>query len=195
MKKWNLNGELLEKHVLPEVNPFDPDYPSWGTNDRSLNLLKTKDDTYMVFTEGYACQGNNVEFYIESIDEIDDFDSSWQKNLIYETCRNIIYIDDLDEVLKETEFLVLQLHMEGAPKEWSYDHKGGNIGLFIGLERKNEDISEFDDNFKFLNVKLMRPSELKYAIEKGIEGRKDLAKLYAKEEKPNISSMLRNSVI
>lgn len=195
MKKWNLDGELLEKHVLPEVNPFDPDYPSWGTKERSLNLLKTKDDTYMVFTEGYACQGNNVEFYIESIDEIDDFDSSWQKNLIYETCRNIIYIDDLDEVLKETEFLVLQLHMEGAPKEWSYDHKGGNIGLFIGLERKNEDISEFDDNFKFLNVKLMRPSELKYAIEKGIEGRKDLAKLYAKEEKPNISSMLRSSVI
>jgi len=194
-KNWDLIGELLEKHILPEENPFDPDYPSWGTEDRSLNLLKTKENTYMVFTEGYACEGNNVEFYIESEDEIEDFDSSWQKNLVYETCRNIIYIDDLDEVLKETEFLILQLHMDGAPEEWSYKHKDGNIGLFIGLEHKNEYMKNLNEDLKFLNIKLMRPSELKYAIEKGIEGRRALAKLYYKENNPSISSMLRKSVI
>lgn len=193
-KEWLKLGEVLETHKLPEVNPFDPDYPSWGTEERSLNFLKTKGDTFAVFTDGYAVEGNNVEFYIESSDPIEDFDSSWQKNLVYETGRNIVYLDDLDEVLEETEFLVLQLDMDGAPGEWSLDNPNGNIGLFIGLDNKEDYARDFHPEFKALNIKLMRPAELQYAIDKGIEGRRELAELYIKQGNSTYSSMGRSSV-
>lgn len=190
-KKWLEIGTLLETHQLPENNPFDPEYPSWGTEDRSINLLKSNWNTYIVFTDGYAYDNNNVEFFIESSEEIEDFDSSWQKNLVYETCRNMVYIDDLDTVLKETEFLILQLDMDGAPEEWSYKHKDGNIGLFIGLQ--NEKLP-FEDDIKALNIKLMRPSELKYAIDNGVEGRKELAELYKTKGIGTLSSMIRKTI-
>lgn len=191
-KKWLEAGCILETHKLPETNPFDPEYPSWGTEDRSINLLKSNWDTYIVFTNGYAYEDNNVEFFIESDEIIEDFDSSWQKNLVYETCRNIVYIDDLDSVLEETEFLILQLDMDGAPAEWSYEHKDGNIGLFIGLQ--NEKLP-FNEGIKALNIKLMRPLELKYAIENGVEARKELAELYKTKGNGTLSSMTRKSVI
>lgn len=190
--KWEQIGEIIENHQLPETNPFDPEYPSWGNDDRSINLLKSSFDTYIVFTDGYAYENNNVEFFIESKEEINDFDSSWQKNLVYETCRNIVYIDDLDSALEEAGFIVLQLDMDGAPEEWSYKHKNGNIGLFIGLKNKQVDLGK---NISGLNIKLMRPSELKYAIENGVEGRRKLAELYEKEEGPTFSSMTRLAVL
>lgn len=190
-KKWLEIGTLLETHQLPETNPFDPEYPSWGTEERSINLLKSNWNTYIVFTDGYAYDNNNVEFFIESSEEIEDFDSSWQKNLVYETCRNMVYIDDLDEVLEETEFLILQLDMDGAPEEWSYEHKDGNIGLFIGLQ--NEKLP-FEDDIKALNIKLMRPSELKYAIDNGVEARKELAELYKTKGIGTLSSMTRKTI-
>ena len=190
-KKWLEIGEIIESHQLPETNPFDPEYPSWGTDDRSINLLKSNWNTYIIFTDGYAYDDNNVEFYIESSEEISDFDSSWQKNLVYETCRNMVYIDDLDAVLEETEFLILQLDMDGAPEEWSYEHPDGNIGLFIGLQN---DKLPFGKGIKALNIKLMRPLELKYTIENGVDGRKKLAELYKNEGMETLSSMTRKSI-
>ncbi len=188
---WEKIGEIEENHQLPEVNPFDPEYPSWGNENRSINLLKKNDGGYIVFTDGYAVEGNNVEFFIETNEEIDDFDGSWQKNLVYETGRSMVYIDDLDEVLSERPHLVLQLDMDGAPSEWSLENPNGNIGLFISIA----DFNEFKSDFKLLNIKLMRPNELQYAIDNGEQGREKLAKLYEKQGVKHISSMTRISVL
>lgn len=188
---WEKIGNIEENHQLPEVNPFDPEYPSWGNDNRSINLLKKTDGGYIVFTDGYAVKGNNVEFFIETNEDIEDFDGSWQKNLVYETGRSMVYIDDLDEVLAERPYLVLQLDMDGAPSEWSLENPNGNIGLFISIT----DFNEFKSDFKLLNIKLMRPNELQYAIDNGGEGREKLAELYEKQGFKNISSMTRLSVL
>ncbi len=188
---WNKVGNILESHQLPEMNPFDPDYPSWGNEDRTINLLKTKKDTHIICTNGFACEGNNVEFFIETNEGIDDFDMSWQKNLVYETGRSMVYLDDLDEVLKETPYLILQLHMDGAPSEWSLNNSNGNIGLFISIAK----FDKFFNDFKCLNIKLMRPAELQFAIDNGAKGREKLNQLYEEQGLKNISSMTRKSVL
>ena len=183
--------EIINKIEVPLDNVFDMDYPEWGADDRGFLQYKTIKNTNLITTYGFNNEFTNFELYIESEDEIEDFEQSWQKNLLYEVCRTIPEIEDFEELIEETHFFVIQLHMEGAPYEWSLDNPNGNIGIFIGL--KNELINNKD--FKNISIKLMRPAELEYILNNGEASKEKLSKLYYEEEIPTNSSMSRKSVL
>ena len=42
-------------------------------------------------------------------------------------CRTIPEIEDFEEVIEELKYFVIQLHMEGAPEQWSLDNKNGKV--------------------------------------------------------------------
>ena len=181
----------LESIELPLDNIFDPEYPDWGADDRGFKLYVTEKNTKVIMTYGFNNEYSNFEIYIESSDSIDDLAQSWQKNLLYEVCRTIPEIEDFEEVIEELKYFVIQLHMEGAPEQWSLDNKNGNIGIFIGLENKGFQV----EDFKIINIKLMRPRELQYAIDNGEIGKINLAKLYLEQKVGTDSSMTRDSVV
>lgn len=182
---------LVEDFQIPLDNIFDPEYPDWGADDRGVTLYETIENTNLISTYGFNNEYDNFEVYIESSDSVEDLAQCWQKNLLYEVCRTIPEIEDFAQVIEEVKYFVIQLHMEGAPDEWSLDHENGNIGIFIGMENKEY----LSDDYKIINIKLMRPQELKLAIQKGSKGKEELAKLYYKEKIPTDSSMSRKSVI
>lgn len=181
----------IENFQIPLDNIFDPEYPDWGADDRGVKLYKTENKTNIIMTYGFNNEYNKFEVYIESSDEVEDLPESWQKNLLYEVCRTIPEIEDFEESIDEFRYFVIQLHMEGAPEQWSLSSPNGNIGIFIGLE--NEKFKS--EEFKIVNIKLMRPKELEYAIVNGEKGKKELAELYAKENIPTDSSMRRKPVM
>ncbi|MBX2925558.1 MAG: hypothetical protein KF746_25395 [Chitinophagaceae bacterium] len=75
--------------------------------------------------------------------------------------------------------------MEGGPEEWSLNSPDGNTGLFMGLSSEAFKGSTFSP----LNIILMRPDELLYAIEKEKAGRMELAALYVQQGKSTISNL------
>jgi hypothetical protein len=83
--------------------------------------------------------------------------------------------------------------MDGAPEEWSVDHPDGNIGMFIGLDNTHMN----NDNLDFLpiNVKLMRPDELLYCLDKAAQGREEIAELYKQQGQTTLSYLDRASVL
>lgn len=181
----------LERQVVPLDNIFDPDYPDWGADNRGFKLYETLENTYVITTYGFNNEYTNFEIYIESSDGIEEFEQSWQRNLLYEVCRTVPEIEDFQELIEEMKYFVLQLHMDGAPEEWSLDNSNGNIGIFIGQENSRIQC----ENYKMINIKLMRPQELSYVIKNGEEGREKIASLYKGENIATNSSMARKSVI
>lgn len=183
--------EKLETFEIPLDNVFDEEYPDWGADNRGMILYNTENNTKLIMTYGFNNEYNNFEMYIESSDGVEDLANSWQKNLLYEVCRTVPEIEEFEESIEELNCFVLQLHMEGAPKEWSLSHPNGNIGIFVGLKNKGMNSKDC----KLVSIKLMRPEELQYVLNNGENGKKHLAELYTKEKNSTDSNMSRKSVI
>jgi hypothetical protein len=187
---------LISRFEIDPLNPVHNNYPRWPGEKRVLKLYKTDGGTFVVMTMGLAQKAASpYEVYLETEEEISaqEFSSSWQTNLVYETGKIIPRVQNFRERIEAHRYLSLQIDMEGAPDEWSLQHENGNIGLFIGMD--NPSIAELTGEAVPLNVKLMRPQELLYSIEHEEKGRHQLAELYQKQGNATLSSLERTSVV
>lgn len=187
--------QLLSEFEIQYLSPLHPGYPSWPGGERWLQLYQENLSTQVIFTKGLSDGADNpFEVYLQTDDLIDpdNFSNSWQVNLVYELGKIIPNVHDILHRIEVNKYLTVQIEMDGAPAEWSLDDANGNIGLFIGLDNilKN-DFTEFIP----LNVKLMTPQELLCSIEKGNEGRSQLAQLYLEQRNATISNLERQSVV
>lgn len=188
--------KLITEFEIQYLSPIHQGYPSWPGGERWLQLYWVDTDTQAVFTKGLN-NGNNMPFeiYLQSDELLDaqDFSSSWQCNLVYETGKIMPRVTDLAHRLEKNVYLTLQIVIDGAPPDWSLDDENGNIGLFLGLHNPIVDGLVLPP--VPLNIKLMRPAELSYCLQNGNEGRMHLAELYKKQGNATISGLQRASVL
>lgn len=192
---WSDFGIITDSFEIKYLHPDHVTYPSWPGGDRYLSLLKTNWNTQIVFTQGLSSVNSQSEYevYLETPDNVEAFSSSWQSNLVYEMGRLMPKVPDIKERLLKYQYLSVQIQIDGAPDEWSISDPNGNIGIFVGLE--NSHIKNVRFKFIPINIKLMRPTELQYAIENGNEGRNLLASLYSKQGGQTLSFLDRLNVI
>jgi len=191
---WQQAGEINETLELSFLNPYLADYPHWHGSTRDIVLVTPPTwENQIVATSGLSSPEAPFEVYIETNESIQRFSSSWQMNLIKTIGGIIPNIDNFKDRLIKHRFLTLQLDMDGAPEEWSVDHPDGNIGMFIGLDNTHMN----NDNLDFLpiNVKLMRPDELLYCLDKAAQGREEIAELYKQQGQTTLSYLDRASVL
>ncbi len=195
LSKWSDFGTVTDGFEIQYLHPDHHFYPAWPDGDRRLNLLKTKWDTKIIFSEGLSKIGsqNNYEIYLETNEGIEDFGCSWQANVVYEIGRLIPKVTDLYTRFSKNKYLSVQVQIDGAPEEWSLINTNGNIGILLGLE--NPKLENIKFAFNPINIKLMRPQELQYAINNGSEGRNLIASLYLKQGGQTLSFLDRVSVI
>jgi hypothetical protein len=188
--------ELVSEFEIPYLSPVHHGYPAWPGGERRLQLYQANASAQVVLTRGLS-NGNDhpFEIYLETDDltDVESFGSSWHANLVYELGRIIPNVNDLAKRLDINRYLTVQIEIEGAPPEWSFESEDGNIGLFLGLD--NAALTQFIKPSIPLNLKLMRPRELQYSIEKGQEGRLKLASLYLQQGNATISNLERASVV
>lgn len=191
---WQQAGEINETLELSFLNPYLADYPHWHGSTRDIVLVKPPEwENQIVATSGLSSPEAPFEIYLETNEPIQRFNSSWQMNLIQTIGGIIPNIDNFKERLIKHRFLTLQLDMDGAPEEWSVDHPDGNIGMFIGLD--NAHINHDHLNFLPINIKLMRPDELLYCLDKAAQGREEIAELYKQQGQATLSCLDRTSVL
>lgn len=193
--QWSDLGAIIDSFEIQYLHPDHHSYPAWPGGERWLNLLKTKWNTEIIFSDGLFKIGsqNNYEIYLETNEDVEDFSSSWQANVVYNVGSLIPKVTDLKNRLSENKYLTVQVQIDGAPDEWSLTNADGNIGIMLGLE--NRDLEHIKFPFTPINIKLMRPQEIQYALNNGIEGRNLLASLYAKQGGQTQSNLERESVI
>ena len=179
---------ILEKIEINYLNPYHHGYPDWYNTKRIIELKKIK-ESYIIQTNGLH---KNFDIYLETLEEINSFSNSWQANLIYTTGKVIPNIIDITNKIRMYEYLVIQLDIDGAPEEWSLNDKNGNIGIFLGLKRISKGIQNYP--FELINIKLMRPLELNFAIKNKKKGRLLLAKKYKEQGLATISGLDRKTV-
>lgn len=188
--------QLLSEFEIQYLSPIHHGYPAWPGGGRWLQLYQPNSNSQIVSTKGLS-DGNKhpYEIYLETDDliDVDSFSSSWQANLVYELGKIVPNVPDLAERMEKNTFLTVQVHMDGAPPEWSLDDPNGNIGLFMGLQ--NPLAKEIIQPSIPLNIKLMRPAELLYAIQNGYEGRIKLAELFMQQGNATKSNLTRESVV
>lgn len=188
--------QLLSEFEIQYLSPIHHGYPAWPGGERWLQLYQPNENSQIVVTKGLSDGGNHpFEIYLESDDftDAENFSSSWQANLVYELGKIVPNVPDLVQRMEKNSYLTIQVDMDGAPPEWSFDDPNGNIGLFMGLQ--NPLVNEIVQPSIPLNIKLMRPAELSYGIQNGYEGRLKLAQLYMQQGNATISNLERESVV
>jgi hypothetical protein len=188
--------QLVTEFEIQYLSPLHPSYPAWPGGERWLKLYQRDENTQIIITKGLSDGADHpFEIYAETDDQTDadSFSSSWQANLVYELGKIVPNVHDLIQRMETNKYLTVQVEIDGAPPEWSLEDANGNIGLFIGLN--NPFMNEFAKTFIPLNLKLMRPQELMYSIEKGNVGRLQLAQLYLQQGNVTNSNLERESIV
>ena len=77
--RWEELGIIKDEFEIPYLHPFHHNYPTWKGGERWLKLLNTNWGTDIVFTQGLAASNEekSYELYLETIDAIEHFSSSW----------------------------------------------------------------------------------------------------------------------
>lgn len=194
---WARFGTVIDAFDVAPFNPFFAAYPKWPGQVQRFRLLARApgmgggriaytdglSDAYADPAEarGAAAQGLGLELYLETDDEVGSINQGWAVNLLLELGRLAVHHGALRARLREHAYLTVQLDMVGAPQEWSLDHPDGNIGIFLGLANPElpAEVALSEGGFLPVSAKLMRPEELRYALEHGATGRAQLARLYA----------------
>lgn len=208
-KFWLNTGNIIDSETLDPLNPFNANYPAWPSSERRFLLLHTNQGNSIAFTDGLSDvsdsdhryvdkNGLELELFLETHEKLDTIKSGWAANILLEASRVVVNHGAVKEKLDTLKFITIQLEMSGAPEEWSLPHKDGNIGLFLGIPRPDfpKKISLHKTFFSPVSIKLMRPTELKFAIDNGTKGREKLAELYVSTKGlGHISSLSRPPVI
>lgn len=196
-KKWQPVGELIEEFEIQYLDPNHHGYPQWA-GDRFLQLWHTPWNTYLVCTQGLSEENSQqslgFELYFETEEKPEPFDESWQANIVYELGKLLPKVTDLSQRFETYKYISVQVAMDGAPEEWSLNEHD-NIGLLLGIEHEEFQNRNLQFGFRPVNVKLLRPAEVRVIKQMNANGRQRLVDFFKQRGKATLSSLNRPSAV
>lgn len=196
-KRWQQIGELLEEFQISYSDPGHHGYPAW-TGDRYIQLWLTHWNTYIVCTRGLHEAGNKIsldlELYLETVEQPAIFGESWQANIVYELGRILPKVADLKQRFEASTYLDAKLAMKGAPEDWRLDGQD-YIGVLLGIEHNEFQQRGIQFPFRPVNVKLLRPAEMRMWQKLNTQGRQKLVNFYYQQGNATVSSLTRPSAV
>ncbi|OQP58730.1 hypothetical protein [Niastella populi] len=197
IKRWQPVGQLMEEFEIRYLDPNHHGYPQCA-GDRYLQLWKTHWNTYMVCTQGLFEENNatslGFELYFETEEKPDPIDESWQANIVYELGKLLPKVTDLSQRFETYKYISVQIAMDGAPEDWSLNEHD-NIGLLLGIEHEEFQNRNLQFGFRPVNVKLLRPAEVRVIKLMNAHGRQRLVDFFRQRGKATLSSLNRPSAV
>jgi hypothetical protein len=194
-KKWQPVGELIEEFEIRYLDPNHHGYPQWA-GDRFLQLWRTPWNTYLVCTQGLSEENSQqslgFELYFETEEKPEPFDESWQANIVYELGKLLPKVTDLSQRFETYKYISVQVAMDGAPEDWSMNEQY-NIGLLLGIEHEEFQNRNIQFGFRPVNVKLLRPAEVRVIQQMNAHGRQRLVDFFRQRGRATLSSLDRSS--
>jgi hypothetical protein len=144
--------------------------------------------------------GLRHEFYAVTGDPLDEIAGSWLWDLVWQISNNAAQHGRIADVIGELGYLSMELYDVGIPATHAHrfvrdDRVGVLLGLVDGVEQVPPAVVDGPlSQIRLVNVKLLTLSELDHVIEHGAEGRHDLARRFAAQGSPLMSSLDRPAV-
>ncbi len=181
---WNNIGDLDSDVIAHLINPAFMGGPRWPSLRQAFATVRCPTTTIIAsdglsdpfddpdeVEETDSPNGFGLEFYSETPGNLEDVKSSWQFDLVYQISQNAADVGDLRWVLRDYQYLTMELYDVRVPKE--FNGPEGRTGIFIGLPSKTvpSQCACSLESIDIVNVKLLTQAELAYAAKAGKEGR------------------------
>ncbi|HEU0010949.1 MAG TPA: hypothetical protein VFT34_14115 [Verrucomicrobiae bacterium] len=177
--------------------------PSWPSGREFFLVIKRGNHTMLAsdglsdpFDEGDADdQGFGLEFIIESSDPVPVDAASWASEILDEICLNAADVGDLRSRFERLGLMTMELPWEQSWEGWTNEHQ--RLGILLGSYTPGlpKTFALPKGDALLITIKLLRPAELKYAIEYKQAGRERLAELFCAAGSCHVCSLNRPSVI
>jgi hypothetical protein len=202
--RWGVVDGDLVTHL---INPYFSGCPRWPALREGFHVVR-RGGAILVASDGLsdpydegagpaAVNGLGLEVFGWSSDPIPQVPGSWLFDLVWQASQFAASRDDIASLLEQYRLLTTELYDVGIPAE----HRGrfvsreGRVGVILNLTE--EPIPDTIDGplstILLVNVKLLTLEELAFVVERGPEGRIELARHFSSPIQA--SSLLRASVI
>lgn len=205
---WKKVGEVNPDVIVPLINPaFVNNLPKWPSLEQSFLTLKKANGNTIIATNGLSSKfdpnlghqnlntnGFEVELYIETDEQIDNPQNSYQFDIIYQMALQIANGANIKSMLDKYGVITAELYDVRVPME--FKNSEGRVGVMIGLHSNDvpDTLQLSLSQIRIINVKLLTIKELEYASANGASGREILRDLFSKSSN-TVSNLTRESVV
>lgn len=208
---WEKAGQLDPYVLTHAINPAFMGGPVWPSLRQAFLTIETLTgtiiasdglsdpyDDYDTNPKNQPYNGLGFEVYLESPEKpaaIGNIKNSWQFNIVYQTSQLAADNGNLISMLQEYTYISTELYDVAVPEQFLT--KEGRVGVLLGLENKTipKELALSIETILIVNVQLLTLAEINYIIEKGEEGRMEIAKKLLAQENPGYSYLERPSVV
>lgn len=205
---WKKVGVVNPDVIVPLINPaFVNNLPKWPSLEQSFLTLKKANGNTIIATNGLSSKfdpnlghqnlntnGFEVELYIETDEQIDNPQNSYQFDIIYQMALQIANGANIKSMLDKYGVITAELYDVRVPME--FKNSEGRVGVMIGLHSNDvpDTLQLSLSQIRIINVKLLTIKELEYASANGASGREILRDLFSKSSN-TVSNLTRESVV
>ena len=146
--------------------------------------------------ENAKYNGFGLEVYIETNEEIlpTNAKEKWQFHMIFQMAMQVAHFGNIINQIQKHKYMTTELYDVPLSDEWRNQEE--RVGIIMGLESKLvPPTCELSlEPVAMVNLKLLTLNELNFVIEKGGEGRLELAETFSNSENGSLSSLDRTSL-
>lgn len=165
----------------------------------SLTLIAS-DGLTDVFEEGprQGEPGLGLEFFAVTKDDLEgSLPQTWMMQLVHQAAMNAASQGAFRPVIERHGVISMELYGVPVPDDWAHE---GRVGVLLNVpDGGGAGVPPTMDLPQgpalAVNVKLLTPSELAYAVRHGERGREELVRRFAAEGHAQRSGLMRSSVV
>ena len=202
---WGKIGEVHPDVLAPMVSQG----PRWPSGRQAFKYIKAGDTTIVTsdgLTDPYEDMESNeqnakyngfgMEVYIEASEELVPTNSKdkWQFHMLFQMAMQVAHFGNIITQIEKHQYMTTEVYDVPAPDTWRNEE--GRVGVLMGLNSKlvPQKCELSLEPVRFINLKLLTLNELNYVIEKGAEGRMELAEAFNALDHGSLSSLDRESL-
>jgi len=204
---WQKVGKVEPEVITHLVNPALMGAPRWPDMRQAYTVIREPNGNSIIATDGISDpfsdshphknnkNGYEIEIYLETQENLQLPQHSWQFTLLYQTAQNVVNNGGTKELLDEIDYISLDLSAIPVPKE--YLNQEGKAGVILGIPSKliPDTIQLPLSEVSLVSITLLTPNELEFIMQHGEEGRNKIAQLIIEKYDGPVTSTTRTSVI
>ena len=208
---WKKVGRLDDYVLAHLMNPALQGMPEWPDLRQSYKVVHLGNGHTIIATDGLSdpfmkdhqfykpnVNGFGLELYIEITEPFDEGKAgyTWWYNLLYQEALQVAYSGDLLTKLNEYDgVLSTELYdVHELPDKFKNE---GRAPILLGAPSNivPNEIKGPLSSIRFVSIELLTLDELEYVLDKGEDGRSDIARELVKRYGTAISALDRQSVV
>lgn len=204
---WSKWGEVEPDVLTHLISPTFMGGPRWPAMRQAFRVVR-RPGSVLVASDGLSdpfdedegpedLNGVGLEFFAFTGDGLDQIPGSWLFDLVWQMSQLGASHGGIAGLLDEMKLVSTELHDVGIPDEHAgrFVNEAGRVAVLVGMDARPipAQIEGPLSPIKLVNLKLLTLEELDFVLERGAEGRAELAERFAATGEDALGSSLRRA--